>query len=167
MIHRKENRMRKKRILAVDANLRIPQRIKKRTRRILVVDDDTNATRMVKWALERTGHYQARELNDSTRVLDAAREFKPDLILLDVCMPDREGVEVAFQIRSDMEFQGTPIVFMTSLVSEQEAVGDGTSDGAFHFVAKPAKVQRMIACIERSLEMTRCGDRVPADTGCA
>jgi DNA-binding response OmpR family regulator len=152
--------MKKRRVLVADAGLGATRRIKKKTRRILVVDDDPHATRMVKWALERTGHYQARELNDSTRVLDAAREFKPDLILLDVCMPGREGVEVAFEIRADVELQGTPIVFMTSLVSEQEAVGDGTSAGAFHFVAKPAKVQRMITCIERSLEMTRCSDRV-------
>ena len=132
--------------------------------RILVVDDDTNATRMVKWALERTGHYQTRELNNPNQVLDAAREFKPDLILLDVCMPGRGGIEVAFQIRADAEFQGTPIVFITSLVSEQEAVGDGTSAGAFHFIAKPARVQRVIACIERSLETMQCEDRVLATT---
>jgi DNA-binding response OmpR family regulator len=81
-------------------------------------------------------------------------------------MPGREGCEVAFQIRADAEFQSTPIVFLTSLVSEQEAVGDGTSAGAFHFVAKPARVQRMIACIEKSLEMAPCGDRVPANTEC-
>ncbi len=57
------------------------------TKRILVVDDDIQATRMVKWALDRTGRYEVREVNDSTRALEAAREFKPDLILLDVCMP--------------------------------------------------------------------------------
>ncbi|MGA2139951.1 MAG: response regulator [Verrucomicrobiia bacterium] len=158
--------MKKRRVLITDADLHAPRVVKKKTRRILVVDDDTHATRMVKWALERTGRYEARELNDPTQVLDAAREFKPDLILLDVCMPGREGCEVAFQIRADAEFQSTPIVFLTSLVSEQEAVGDGTSAGAFHFVAKPARVQRMIACIEKSLEMTPCGDRVPANTVC-
>jgi DNA-binding response OmpR family regulator len=158
--------MKKKRVLVDDVDLHATRRIKKKTRRILVVDDDPHATRMVKWALERTDRYEARELNDPTQVLEAARKFKPDLILLDVCMPGREGCEVAFQIRADAEFQSTPIVFLTSLVSEQEAVGDGTSAGAFHFVAKPARVQRMISCIERSLEMTRCADRVPADIGC-
>ncbi len=80
--------------------------------------------------------------------------------------PAREGCEVAFQIRADAEFQSTPIVFLTSLVSEQEAVGDGTSAGAFHYVAKPARVQRMITCIEKSLELAPCGDRVPANTVC-
>jgi DNA-binding response OmpR family regulator len=158
--------MKKRRVLITDADLHAPRVVKKKTRRILVVDDDTHATRMVKWALERTGRYEARELNDPTQVLNAAREFKPDLILLDVCMPGREGCEVAFQIRADAEFQSTPIVFLTSLVSEQEAVGDGTSAGAFHFVAKPARVQRMITCIEKSLEMTPRGDRVPANTVC-
>src|SRR5277367_4548357 len=108
-----------------------------KTRRILTVDDDIQSTRMIKWVLERTGRYEVLEVNDSTRVLEAAHEFKPDVILLDVCMPRVEGVEVAFQIRADTEFQGTPVVFLTSVVSEREAVGDGADGGGFHFVAKP------------------------------
>jgi CheY-like chemotaxis protein len=132
----------------------------------MAIDDDIHATRMMKWALEKTGRYEVREVNDPTRALEAAREFKPDLILLDVCMPGRAGCDVAFQIRADTEFQSTPIVFVTSIVSEREAVGDATSDGAFHFVAKPARLQRVITCIERSLGMTQCGDRVPLNTEC-
>jgi two-component system, OmpR family, response regulator len=131
--------------------------------RILTVDDDVQSTRMTKWVLERTGRYEVMEVNDSTRALEAARKFKPDLILLDVCMPRAEGVEVAFLIRADEEFQGIPVVFLTSLVSEQEAVSDGTADGGFHFVAKPARLARLITCIEKSLEQTSCGDRVPAE----
>ncbi len=123
-----------------------------KTRRILVIDDDAQSTRMVKFNLERTGRYVVRELNDPNPALAVAREFKPDLVLLDVCMPGLQGVEVAFQIRGDTEFQQTPVVFMTSLVSEWEAVGDGTSDGGFHFVAKPARLPRMITCIEKSLD---------------
>jgi DNA-binding response OmpR family regulator len=46
------------------------------------------------------------------------------------------------------------VIFLTSLVSEQEAITDGTPVGAFHFVAKPARLQRLIACIESNLEMT-------------
>jgi len=130
---------------------------------ILVVDDDLHATRVIKLTLERTGRYEVREINDSTRVIEAARLFKPDVILLDICMPRAEGGEVAFQIRADAEFQSTPIVFLTSLVSERESVGDGTAEGAFHFVAKPARLARLIACIEKALEQSRCEDRIPAD----
>jgi CheY-like chemotaxis protein len=130
---------------------------------ILVVDDDLHATRVIKLTLERTGRYEVREVNDSTRVLEAARLFQPDLILLDICMPRAEGAEIAFQIRADAELQDTPVVFLTSLVSERESVGDGTTDGAFHFVAKPARLARLIACIEKSLERSSCEDRIPAE----
>jgi len=121
-------------------------------KRILVVDDDLQSTRMIKFNLERTGRYEVRELNNPIAALDVAREFKPDLILLDVCMPELQGVDVAFQIRADEELQQTPVVFMTSLISEWEAVGDGTDGGGFHFVAKPARLPRMITCIEKSLD---------------
>jgi two-component system OmpR family response regulator len=134
-----------------------------KTRRILAVDDEIQATRMIKLTLERTGRYEVREVNDSTRVLEAARGFKPDLILLDICMPCAEGVEVAFLIRADEEFQHTPVVFLTALVSEQEATADGAAGGGFHFVSKPARLARLITCIEKSLEQAGCGDRVPAE----
>src|SRR5580693_6614711 len=121
-------------------------------RRILAVDDDAQATRIIKLGLERTGRYEVMELNNPGRAINAAHAFKPDLILLDVCMPYTEGVELAFLVRADQELQTVPVVFMTSLVSEQEAVGDGTTEGAFHFVAKPVRLQRVINCIEKSLE---------------
>jgi len=123
-------------------------------KRILVVDDDVHATRMIKLALERTGRYVVRELNEPIQALWVAREFRPDLIMLDVCMPGKEGMELAFQIRGDEEFQKIPIVFLTSLISEREAIGDATTTGGFHFVAKPARLNRVITCIERSLEAT-------------
>jgi DNA-binding response OmpR family regulator len=122
------------------------------TRRILVVDDDVNATRMIKLALERTGHYKVRELNDPIQALWVAREFKPDLVLMDICMPGKEGMELAFQLRGDEDFQAIPIVFLTSLISEREAMGDATTGGSFHFIAKPTRLNRVITCIERSLE---------------
>jgi len=135
--------------------------------RILVVDDEIQATRMVKLALEKTDQYEVRELNDSAKVLDVVQEFKPDLIFLDVCMPGPEGVELAFQIRRDPELQGIPIVFLTALISEHEAVGDGTTTGGFHFVAKPARLPRMIACIEKNLNRIQHSDRLPTESECS
>jgi CheY-like chemotaxis protein len=122
------------------------------TRRILVVDDDVHATRMIKLALERTGHYKVRELNDPIQALWVAREFRPDLVLMDVCMPGKEGMELAFQLRGDEDFEEIPIVFVTSLISEHEAEGNVASGGDFHFIAKPTRLNRVITCIEKSLE---------------
>lgn len=121
--------------------------------RILVVDDDPNATRIVRMGLERASRYEVYELNDPRQTLDVARRFQPDLILLDICMPGAEGVDVAFQIRSDPDFERTPVVFLSALVSEREAVSDGSPAGAFHFVAKPPRLARLITCIESNLEM--------------
>jgi len=72
-------------------------------RRILIVDNDKNTTHLVKILLEKTGRYVVFEENDSTRAHQTARNFRPDLIFLDVVMPDRDGGEIAAQIRADPE----------------------------------------------------------------
>ncbi len=126
--------------------------------RILVIDDNIAATRIVKLSLERTGRYEVCELNNPFEALPVTREFKPDLILLDVSMPGIEGGDVAFRIHSEKEFERTPIVFLTALVSPVEAKGTGMLVGGFHFVAKPPRLEQMIACIEDHLERVRSSD---------
>ena len=127
--------------------------------RILVIDDDVNATRMIKSMLEGTTRYEVAQLNDPRGAAEVARQFRPDLILLDICMPGAEGVEVAFRIRCDSELQRIPVVFLTSLVSEREAIGDGTPVGAFHFVAKPPRLRRLVTAIESNLEMAHAAEQ--------
>src|SRR4249919_3615958 len=90
---------------------------KKERRRILIVDNDPNTTHLVKVLLERTGRYLVLEENDATKTHYNARNFRPDLILLDVMMPETDGGEVAAQIEADPELQNTPIVFLTTLVT--------------------------------------------------
>ncbi len=121
-------------------------------RRILVVDDDMSATRLVKLSLEKSGAYQVREENKGSRGLTAAREFKPDVILLDVDMPDADGGEVAAQIRADRSVNHIPIIFLTSIVSEREAGDSGLVSGGNHFLAKPVNSSRLIERIEDVLK---------------
>lgn len=64
-------------------------------KKILIVDDEEDFTKLIKLNLERTGEYEVEIENGGLRGLAAAREFKPDLILLDILMPDMEGGEVA------------------------------------------------------------------------
>ena len=77
-------------------------------KRILVIDDEPSITRLLKLNLEQTDHYEVREENDSTRALDAAREFKPDLVISDVMMPEVGGGEVAAQLREDPALRRVP-----------------------------------------------------------
>src|SRR5262249_25381159 len=93
----------------------------KGTRRILIIDNDSNSTHLVKILLERSGPYRVLEENDSTEAHQTARSFKPDLILLDVMMPGLDGGEVAEQIEADRELHNTPIIFLTGLVTKAEA----------------------------------------------
>ena len=121
-------------------------------KRIMVVDDDINATRILKVGLERTGLYQVREVNNGSEALGVAREYQPDAILLDVCMPDAEGSYVAFQIRNDEEFKKTPITFLTCIVTERELAEKGSIIGGYRYIAKPTRLEKVIACLEKDLE---------------
>jgi len=92
-----------------------------RKRRILIVDNDRNSTHLVKILLERTCRYLVLEENDPTKAHQSAQNFRPDLILLDIVMPETDGGEVAAQIQGDPELQKTPIIFLTALITKAEA----------------------------------------------
>src|SRR5437016_11742975 len=78
----------------------------KEKHRILIVDNDGDSTHLVKILLERTGRYLVLEENDPTKAHQSAQNFRPDLILLDIVMPETDGGEVAAQIQADPELQG-------------------------------------------------------------
>ncbi len=120
-------------------------------KRILVIDDDILATRMLKVGLEKAGLFEVREVNRGVEALTAAQEFQPDAILLDVCIPDVEGSEIAFQIRNQPGLHNTPIVFLTSIVSERELTERGGFIGGQRYIAKPMRLERIIAYLENDL----------------
>ena len=122
----------------------------KEERRILIVDDDRESTRLVKILLERTGCYLVREENDAPKAHQTARNFRPDLILLDILMPATDGGEVAAQIEADPELQRTPIIFLTALVTKPETKA-GVRIQGHPLLAKPIKIPELINRIEENL----------------
>lgn len=120
-------------------------------KRILIIDDEQSFTRMVKLNLEKTGDFEVREENRATSALASAREFKPDLILLDVIMPSLDGGDVAAQIQNDRLLRGTPIIFLTATVSRREAGAAGLNSGGCLFIAKPVSVEALVKCIHEHL----------------
>ena len=120
-------------------------------KRILVVDDDIRATRMLKVGLEKTGVFEVREVNHGVEALTAAREFSPDMVLLDVCIPDVPGSEIAFQIKNQADLRGTPIVFLTCIVSEKELAEKRGVIGGHRYIAKPTRLEQVIANVESVL----------------
>jgi DNA-binding response OmpR family regulator len=120
-------------------------------KRILIIDDEASFTRMVKLNLEKTGLFEVRVENRAMGALAAARDFKPDLILLDVIMPNLDGGDVAGQIRRDRTLKDVPIVFLTATVSNREAGAGGLNSGGDVFLAKPISTEALIAAIQERL----------------
>ena len=110
-------------------------------KRILIIDDEASFTRMVKLNLEKTGAFEVREENRAAYALTAAREFKPDVILLDVIMPTMDGGDVAAHIRNDRNLKNTPIIFLTATVSQREA-----GQAGFNAEAKVCAEERRGGC---------------------
>src|SRR6266513_583948 len=119
-------------------------------RRILLVDNDRDSTHLVKILLEKTGWYSVLEKNDATRAHLSARNFRPDVILLDIVMPETDGGEVAAQIQADPDLQRTPIIFLTALVTKAEAKA-GLRIQGHPFLAKPISIPELIKGIEENL----------------
>ena len=115
--------------------------------KVLIVDDDATASRLLAVGLEKTGAFQVKVENISTNAFATARAFVPDIILLDVCMPGVDGCDVAFQIQSDPFLRSIPIVFLTSLVSRNESRMLDGSD----YLAKPTNLREVVTCIDRHL----------------
>ena len=116
-------------------------------KRILIIDDEASFARIVKLNLEKTGTFDVRVENKAAYAVPAAREFKPDLILLDVIMPAMDGGDVANQIKRDRNLRDTPIIFLTATVSKREAGDVGLNSGGELFLAKPISVEALITCI--------------------
>jgi len=122
----------------------------KEGRCILIIDNNSDFTHSAKLALERTGRYCVCEENDATRAHQTAQSLKPDLILLDIAMPETDGGEVAARIQSDPALHRTPIVFLTALVTKAETTS-GLRIHGHPFLAKPISIPDLITGIEENL----------------
>jgi len=119
-----------------------------KTKRILVIDDEPSITRTMKVNLERTGAYTVRAENHSDRSLTTARQFQPDLIFLDVMMPEMDGGAVAEQFKADPDLKKVPLVFLTAILTRQETGENGANIGGQTFIAKPLNIEALTRCIE-------------------
>ena len=128
----------------------IARSLMKEKRRILIVDDDRESTHLVKILLEKAGHYLVLEENDASKAHQSAGNFRPDVILLDIMMPQKDGAEVAAQIEADPELQSTPIIFLTALLTKPETKSGLRIEG-HRSLAKPIDIPELIDRIEETL----------------
>jgi two-component system, OmpR family, response regulator len=118
--------------------------------RILIVDNSSRFARSARLLLDRSGKYVACTVIDPRRALETARSFKPDLVLVDLIMPQEDGPEVAAQIGADWALHGVPIIFLTSLITAEEAK-DGRRVYGHRILPKPTSSSELIKVVEENL----------------
>jgi two-component system response regulator MtrA len=117
--------------------------------RVLVVDDDTALAEMLGIVLRGEG-FDTSFCGDGGQALEAFRASRPDLVLLDVMLPGRDGIEVCRQIRAE---SGVPIVMLTAKTDTVDVVL-GLESGADDYVVKPFKPKELVARVRARLRRT-------------
>ena len=117
-------------------------------KKVLLVDDEKSFANLLKLNLEQTDQYEVRVVNSPEDALPAAREFKPDVMLLDIIMPRMPGGNVVAEFEADPDLKNMPIVFLTAAVQRSRLQEmDGIISGR-PCLAKPATLEEIIAKIE-------------------
>lgn len=110
-------------------------------KKIMVVDDEKDVTELVAYHLKGRG-FDVRALNDPNGSLGAARSFRPDLVILDVMMPDLNGLQICRLLRAEPELAKVPVIFLTAKVEEADRV-QGLETGADDYICKPFSVKEL------------------------
>lgn len=121
--------------------------------RILIVDDDIDTLRLVGLMLQRQG-YQILAANHGAQAIALAKKEKPDLILLDVMMPDMDGFEVTRRLRADPETEIIPIIMFTAKTQIDDKV-TGFESGADDYLTKPTHPAELLAHVKALLARSK------------
>lgn len=120
--------------------------------KILLIDDEEDFTELFAANLESVGSYVVKQINDPLQAVEAAREFKPDLCIIDIVMPGMDGGDVVSSIRGVPELKSVPVLMLTALVEEDQSspVGESVS-GGLPFVSKTSEFKKLVMAIESHL----------------
>ena len=115
----------------------------KHSHKVLVVDDDSDILELLKYNLEKEG-YEVKTAEDGEKAVKLAASFQPELILLDIMMPNQDGVETCRQLRELPELSNTHITFLTARAEEYSEVA-AFDAGADDYITKPIKPRALMS----------------------
>ncbi|GEP95642.1 DNA-binding response regulator [Chitinophaga cymbidii] len=113
--------------------------------KILVVDDETDILEIISYNLKSAG-YETVTAKDGSEAIQKAKIFRPDLIMLDIMMPNKNGIDTCKEIRKLPEFKETMVLFLTALNDEKSEI-EGLNMGADDYIAKPIKPKLLVSRI--------------------
>lgn len=121
-------------------------------RKILVVDDDLDLVELMTDVLDRDGRFESKSVNNGFDAGMMVKEYHPDLIILDVMLPDINGKEVCQRVRTDPAMDDVKIICISGMV-EADKIDELRAAGADDFMHKPFEVDRLLANICQHLEI--------------
>ena len=110
--------------------------------RILIVDDEPDVTELLKYKLEQDGHL-CQVVNNPLSFISLAREFNPNLILLDIMMPELNGLQLCKMVRSDPKMNTIPIIFLTARGEVEDRI-KGLESGGDDYISKPFNTKELL-----------------------
>ena len=119
---------------------------------IWCVDDDRTIREIEVYTLEQTG-FEARGFANGPEMLEALKTEIPDLIILDIMMPEADGLEVLSKLRSESAYKDIPVIMATAKGTEMDKIG-GLNAGADDYLVKPFGVMEMVARVKAVLRRT-------------
>ena len=132
--------------------------------KILVVDDEPDILELVQYNLEKGG-FQVETASNGVEAIEIASDWHPDLILLDVMMPEMDGMETCMQIRDHAKLENTIIAFLTARAEDYSQIA-GFDAGADDYITKPIKPRVLLSRIKALLRRSpREADRKPVYAG--
>lgn len=117
--------------------------------KILIVDDEPDITEFIGYNLKSKG-FLTTTAKDGVEALRKAKDFRPDLILLDVMMPNKDGIQTLKELRQIPDFDNTAVIFLTALSDERSEI-EGLKTGADDYIAKPIKPELLTTRINAAL----------------
>ena len=115
------------------------------TAKILVIDDEPEITEIIDTYLTENG-FKVETNNDPHKAVDKAKEFQPDVILLDIMMPGVDGYDVCQSLKNIPDFANTPIIFLTGK-DRSDDMGRSFKSGGDMFIKKPFSCERLLEIV--------------------
>jgi two-component system alkaline phosphatase synthesis response regulator PhoP len=130
------------------------------TKRILIVDDDKSIVKIVRGYLEQAG-FEVLAAYDGETAMYTLRREKPDLLILDLMLPDRDGWEITRLIRADATLATIPIIMLTARIEDTDKI-IGLELGADDYITKPFNAREVVARVRALLRRSQFGNHAPA-----
>lgn len=130
--------------------------------KILLVDDEQDIIDLISYNLEKE-NYKVKATTNGRDAIEIAKEFQPDLILLDVMMPEMDGIETCVEMREVDSLKSTIIAFLTARGEDYSQIA-GFDAGADDYIAKPIKPRVLLSRIQALLRRTRSAESSESGT---